>query len=80
MSDNPYLPRLAEIVSIKEEVQGARAIKTFRMRFAGDDGFTHRCGQCAMISVFGKGESMISISSSPLSPTTCSSPSSGPAA
>ena len=35
-------------------------------RFSGDDGFTHQCGQCAMISVFGKGEAMISISSSPL--------------
>jgi NAD(P)H-flavin reductase len=65
MSENAYLPKLAEIISIKEEVAGGRAIKTFRTKFLGKDGFTHQCGQCAMLSVFGKGESMISISSSP---------------
>ena len=66
MSDNPYIPKLAEIVDLKEEVAGVRPIKTFRMKFTGNDGFTHQCGQCAMISIFGKGEAMISISSSPL--------------
>jgi sulfhydrogenase subunit gamma (sulfur reductase) len=65
MSANVYLPQLAKIISVREEVGGARPIKTFRVRFL-DGGFTHRCGQCAMISIFGKGESMISISSSPL--------------
>ena len=65
MPDNPYLPKLARIVEIIEEVEGARAIKTFRVQFV-DDGFTHQCGQCAMLSVLGKGESMISISSTPL--------------
>jgi NAD(P)H-flavin reductase len=66
MSDNPYVPKLAEVISIKEEVGGVRPIKTFRMKFTGNHGFTHQCGQCAMISIFGKGEAMISISSSPL--------------
>jgi sulfhydrogenase subunit gamma (sulfur reductase) len=66
MDDNTYIPKLARIIRIKEEVNGNRPIKTFRTQFLEPDGFSHRCGQCAMLSVFGKGESMISISSSPL--------------
>lgn len=66
MEHNAYIPRLARIVEIREEVGGARAIKTFRTAFVNGPGFEHRCGQCAMLSVFGRGESMISISSSPL--------------
>jgi sulfhydrogenase subunit gamma (sulfur reductase) len=65
MNHNVYLPHLAKIIEIKEEVSGARAIKTFRTVFVDGGGFEHRCGQCAMLSVFGKGESMISISSAP---------------
>ena len=63
---NAYLPRLAKIVEIKQEVDGARPIKTFRTRFMEDGDFSYRSGQCAMLSVFGTGEAMISISSSPL--------------
>ncbi|MDH7511769.1 MAG: FAD/NAD(P)-binding protein [Clostridiales bacterium] len=66
MDHSVYIPKLAKIIQVKEEVGGARAIKTFRTVFANGQGFDHRCGQCAMLSVFGKGESMISISSSPL--------------
>ena len=66
MSENAYLPQLARIVNIKEEVPGARAIKTFRVEFMNGGGFEHEPGQCAMISVFGKGESMISIASAPV--------------
>ena len=66
MDENTYLPSLAKIIEIKEEVAGARAIKTFRTQFLNGNPFSHTCGQCAMISIFGKGESMISISSSPL--------------
>lgn len=66
MDHNTYIPKLAKIIEIKEEVAGARAIKTFRTQFLENDGFTHKSGQCAMLSVFGKGEAMISISSSPL--------------
>ena len=66
MEPNVYLPRLAQITHIKEEVQGERAVKTFRTVMLDDHPFGHRCGQCAMLSVFGRGESMISVSSSPL--------------
>jgi len=66
MDHNTYIPKLAKIIEIKEEVGGSRAIKTFRTQFLEDNGFSHQCGQCAMLSVLGKGESMISISSSPL--------------
>lgn len=63
---NVYIPKLAKIIAIKEEVGGARPIRTFRTQFLTDTQFAHECGQCAMLSVFGKGECMISISSSPL--------------
>lgn len=66
MSDNVYIPKIAQIEKIKEEVNGARPIKTFRVSFPDSDLFSFKCGQCAMLSVFGKGEAMISISSSPL--------------
>ena len=66
MDRNTYIPKLAKIIDIKEEVDGARPINTFRTEFQEKNGFSFKCGQCAMLSVFGKGESMISISSSPL--------------
>jgi sulfhydrogenase subunit gamma (sulfur reductase) len=66
MDHNTYIPKLAKLIDIKEEVSGARPVKTFRTQFLQQNSFSHRCGQCAMLSVFGKGESMISISSSPL--------------
>lgn len=66
MSDNVYLPQIGRIAGIEEETVGARAIKTFKVEFPNGDGFDHDCGQCAMLSIFGKGESMISIASSPL--------------
>jgi NAD(P)H-flavin reductase len=64
-SSNSYLPEPARIIGIKEEVTGQRAIKTFRTQFINGGQFSYNCGQCAMLSVFGKGESMISISSAP---------------
>jgi len=69
-SSNSYLPWAARIIEVKEEVGGDRAIKSFKTQFNGDGNgnrppFQFRCGQCAMLSVFGKGESMISISSAP---------------
>lgn len=66
MENNVYVPRIAKIIDIKEEVGGGRPIKTFRTQFVNGMSFSHCCGQCAMLSVMGKGESMISISSSPL--------------
>jgi sulfhydrogenase subunit gamma (sulfur reductase) len=66
MAHNVYLPKLAKIILVKEEVGGVRPIKTFRVNFVNGDVFSYQSGQCAMLSVFGKGEAMISISSSPL--------------
>lgn len=55
MADNVYLPKLAQIIDIKDEISGARAIKTFRVKMLKEeDRFDYRCGQCAMLSVFGK--------------------------
>ncbi|MEN8152787.1 MAG: FAD/NAD(P)-binding protein [Acidobacteriota bacterium] len=65
MNENPYFPNLALITSIRDEVGGDRAIKTFQTRFVNGNNFTFKSGQCAMLSVFGKGEAMISISNSP---------------
>ena len=65
MNANVYLPALARIAGIEEETRGARAIKTFRIEFPEGGGFDHECGQCAMLSLFGKGEVMISIASAP---------------
>ncbi len=64
-TSNIYMPQLARIAGITDEVPGPRGIKTFRVEFLNGGGFEHDCGQCAMISVFGKGESMISIASPP---------------
>lgn len=66
MPDNIYLPKLARVAYIKDEVVGERAIKTFHVEPVDGDGFEHECGQCAMLSIFGRGEMMISIASSPL--------------
>jgi sulfhydrogenase subunit gamma (sulfur reductase) len=65
MNANVYLPALARIAGIEEETRGARAIKTFRVEFPDGGAFDHECGQCAMLSLFGKGEVMISIASAP---------------
>jgi NAD(P)H-flavin reductase len=68
MKENPYQPNLATIESIKDEVGGERAIKTFRMKFQDPNlqkNFTFEPGQCAMVSLLGKGECMFAISSSP---------------
>ena len=49
MKENPYQPNLATIESIKEEVGGERAIKTFRLKFQDNDlqkNFTYQPGQC----------------------------------
>ena len=68
-SENRYIPQIAEIVSISEETAGERSVKTFRTVFkdqkvqAAFD--ARKPGQTCMVSVFGKGESMFAISSSP---------------
>ena len=66
--ENSYVPSLATITEIREEATGERGIKTFKVRINDDDvrnNFNHMPGQCAMLSVFGVGESIISIASPP---------------
>jgi len=62
---NPYLPEIATIEDIRVETPD---VKTFKVVFDDENiraGFTHKPGQCAMLSMFGIGEAMISITSSP---------------
>ena len=62
MSDS-LVPLIGQIIEIKNQTPD---VKTFRV--VGRDGkklFEHKAGQCAMLSVPGLGESMISITSSP---------------
>jgi NAD(P)H-flavin reductase len=64
--ENPYIPYLAVITDIRDETVGERAIKTFRIAFQESHvskNFTYKPGQCAMLGILGKGESMISINS-----------------
>ena len=66
--NNPYVPYLATIKEIRDEVGGSRPIKTLKVVFNDNEirnNFKFKSGQCAMLSVFGIGECMISISSSP---------------
>jgi len=65
---NPYLPKPVTIEKITIENE-ARDLKTFRLAFCnGDDkkGFKYECGQFAMLSIPGAGESPIGIASSPM--------------
>ncbi len=68
MEIDPYLPRPATVSRIVVE-NGARDIKTFELVLGqeGEGGrFDFACGQFAMLSLEGKGESPIGIASSPL--------------
>ena len=65
---NPYQPWLATIDDVREEVGGQRAIKTFKLVFQDkniQNNFTYLPGQCAMVSLLGKGECFFAVSSSP---------------
>lgn len=62
---NPLVPDLAVIESITDETPD---VKTFRVRFDDPtlvEEFAYQPGQCAMLSLPGIGEAMISITSSP---------------
>ncbi len=66
--ENPYLPNLAKIENVIEEVPGARAIKTFKLSFNDEElqqSFEYEPGQCAMVSILGLGECFFALSSSP---------------
>lgn len=65
---NPYIPYLAKIENIINEVPGERAIKTFKISFKDNmvnQNFEYMPGQCAMVSILGVGECFFAISSSP---------------
>lgn len=65
MSQNIYLPNLAEILEIKEETPD---IKTFKLKFkdlAIAESFDYKPGQFVEFSVFGEGEAPFCISNSP---------------
>jgi len=65
---NPYLPKPVTIEGITIENE-ARDLKTFKLVFCKDedrDDFKFTCGQFAMLSIPGAGESPIGIASSPL--------------
>lgn len=63
--NNPYLPLVARIVDVRDEVPGERPIKTFKVVLENGTTLGHRPGQCAIIGILGTGECMISIASSP---------------
>ncbi len=66
--NNPYKPWLASIENIIDEVDGERAVKTFKLKFKDkkiQEAFSFKPGQCIMVSLFGIGECMFAISSSP---------------
>ena len=66
--ENPYVPISSTIVNLKEEVKGERAITTFRTEFKDKklaESFDFIPGQCAMVTLLGKGECFFAISSSP---------------
>ncbi len=68
ITNNPYVPWLAEIDEVRDEVIGERAIKTFRFSFCDEEvqhQFTFIPGQCVMVSALGEGECMFALSSSP---------------
>ncbi|MBI2874974.1 MAG: FAD/NAD(P)-binding protein [Firmicutes bacterium] len=62
-----YLPSPATIQEVRLET-GAADVRTFKVTLDGQEigkDFIYRPGQCAMVSVFGVGEVMLSLSSSP---------------
>ena len=66
--DNVYLPHIAIIEKIIEEVSGARAIRTFHFNFKDEklrEEFTFDSGQFGEYSILGVGEATFCISSSP---------------
>ncbi len=65
LKKSPLIPEVATIEKITQETPD---VKTFRVVFDDSpvmDGFTYRSGQCAMVSLPGVGEAMISITASP---------------
>ncbi len=62
MGANPLVPQVATIEKIITETDSGD-VRTFIVEMDSRESFSYRPGQCAMLSVFGVGESMISICS-----------------
>mgnify|MGYP000020468830 FL=1 len=60
-AENPYVPKLAEILKVKEE---SPDVKTFTFRLKEGE-FRFKAGQFVEVSVFGVGEAPFTLSSSP---------------
>jgi len=58
---NPYIPKLAEILKVKEE---SPDVKTFTFKLKNGE-FNFKAGQFVEVSVFGMGEAPFTLSSSP---------------
>ncbi len=65
---NPYIPYKAEIIEVRDEVKGARPIKTFKVRLIDKERFDYMPGQGCLLSIFGRGESWFTIANSPTRP------------
>ena len=65
--ENPLVPALATIRAVRPET-AAGDVRTFQVTLDEGPVFPYLPGQCAMLSVLGVGESMISITSSPTRP------------
>ncbi len=68
MSNNPYEPMPARVISVNVEAGGVRPIKRIQVSFVNEEdkeAFNNVPGQCAILSILGVGESMISITSPP---------------
>ena len=62
MRKNPYVPRLAKIVEIREENYNT---KTFTFRFLDGDGFKFTPGEFNLVTICGAGESTFTVASKP---------------
>ncbi len=65
--NNPLIPLLATVRAVYPETEAAD-VRSFHVTLDGRATFWFLPGQCAMLSVLGVGESMISITSSPTRP------------
>ena len=66
--DNVYVPYMATVTNIQLEAGGGRPIKTYTIQIDDEETrkkFLHKPGQFAIISSFGKGESVFAINSLP---------------
>ena len=68
MSDNPYEPMPARVIATSMEAGGIRPVKKIQVAFINEEdknNFKNVPGNCAILSMIGQGESMISITSPP---------------